>query len=588
MKIGVGGVTSQDVGLLFHVIDRDKGGTVSYQELRDGLREKKNPHGLRYEGFQYACEMLGLFTVLGGGDGAVRPKLCFGKDGKDRASKTEQQFSDDRLTKNCTKLFEHVSIPEKRRKRRNSNDSSATIRVVDYATMVKAVAHLRLVRHKIERDQRKNKGLEKYKYMDAMDAPLPGKASISQPKPPPRPPERKKKKKKKQGATKSTAREQLLQFSTLNGPNGPTQKTAIKGFGSTKVISETLSSNNGLTSPLGNLANNQSEALQLEQQRDEHFQRIVIMYPMEIQQQLVDMAQIFPFEIKSIKDKDWTALLALNEKQQNRVLDRMYTRLCGPDCAPELLERIKADKVRRHAAGRHRGCVSCKAKIQHAIGHDMYMGTVNNSFKTKKKEEVEFDHTIVPDWLSGHGGDYNFDDWTVSTLLDSSEKKQDGKEEDMAWGFSQNVEGLDTKVERSQTARARFKPITSPTKSQARVRIATAPSLSASSRRSPRQKRMATGGKSFSSKSIDVAVPSYFKEQTTRKRIIRQGLAQNSQLSMVKAVYNAVEDDPHDDDYVKSLARERSSYDRYTLPRTDLGNKLARLNSYRNVPMRYN
>ena len=92
----------------------------------------------------------------------------------------------------------------------------------------------------------------------------------------------------------------------------------------------------------------------------------------------------------------------------------------------------------------------------------------------------------MPDWLSGHGGDYNFDDWTVSTLLDSSEKKQDGKEEDMAWGFSQNVEGLDTKVERSQTARARFKPITSPTKSQARVRIATAPSLSASSRRSPR------------------------------------------------------------------------------------------------------
>ena len=62
MKIGVAGVTSQDVGLLFHAIDKDKGGTVSYQELRDGLREKLNPTGLRYEGFEYACEMLGKYT----------------------------------------------------------------------------------------------------------------------------------------------------------------------------------------------------------------------------------------------------------------------------------------------------------------------------------------------------------------------------------------------------------------------------------------------------------------------------------------------------------------------------------------------
>ena len=62
MKIGVAGVTSQDVGLLFHAIDKDKGGTMSYQELRDGLREKLNPTGLRYEGFEYACEMLGKYT----------------------------------------------------------------------------------------------------------------------------------------------------------------------------------------------------------------------------------------------------------------------------------------------------------------------------------------------------------------------------------------------------------------------------------------------------------------------------------------------------------------------------------------------
>ena len=79
------------------------------------------------------------------------------------------------------------------------------------------------------------------------------------------------------------------------------------------------------------------------------------------------MSRVFPNEVKSIKDKDWNALLALNEKQQNRVLDRMYTRLCGPDCDPEILEKLKQDKERRYASGRHRGCTSCKHRVRTKI-----------------------------------------------------------------------------------------------------------------------------------------------------------------------------------------------------------------------------
>ena len=65
IKIGVPGVTAKDVGLLFRTIDKDQSGTVSYQELRDGLREKSNPVGLRYQGFQYSVETLGLLHLLG-------------------------------------------------------------------------------------------------------------------------------------------------------------------------------------------------------------------------------------------------------------------------------------------------------------------------------------------------------------------------------------------------------------------------------------------------------------------------------------------------------------------------------------------
>jgi len=72
----------------------------------------------------------------------------------------------------------------------------------------------------------------------------------------------------------------------------------------------------------------------------------------------------------------------------------------------------------------------------------MYMG---DSAKTSKKvvEEIkEFDHTIVPDWLSGHSGAYNFDDWTVETLLVNNEENEKNEKtndsDDMKWGFENN------------------------------------------------------------------------------------------------------------------------------------------------------
>ena len=64
-------------------------------------------------------------------------------------------------------------------------------------------------------------------------------------------------------------------------------------------------------------------------------------------------------------------------------------------------------------------------------------------------------------------------------------------------------------------------------------------------------------------KNADGTYPSYFQEQTRSKNILRNGLAQNSQLSIIKGVYNQIEDDPHNDEYIKRRARERSSYDRY-------------------------
>ena len=516
------------------------------------------------------------------------------------------------MKENCHKLFEHVSVRLKQSSGSGSGDKNRTmastthLRIVDYAAMVRAVAHLRLVRHDAEFNRSKNEGLDKYNYMDQ----IPGKArrkkqkgggssklSPKPPKPPPRPPASKKK------TGKEMLRESVDKREAMGREGG--------GGGSGENY-KSSSSNSSSSSSSSKTDNGDDDEQQI------YFEKILARYSMNIQEKLSGMARIFPVEMKSISDKDWNALLTLSEERKHRVLDRMYERLlgAGPDCDPEILQRIKTEAQRkRYSSGRHRGCISCKAELQHPMGKEIYAGMSqpwhNKRKKKKKKKHVEYDHGTVPDWLSGHAGKHNFEDWTVATLLgnhdstsitplDASYEKEEEESGDMNWntfdGSSSSNDG------RSQTARApstqrRSKPSTF---DQRRSRMATAPSTGSSlmrsspnqmdgtRSRSPREKRISQGFLINPPKSIDVVVPSYFKEEAKKKRIIRNGLAQNSQLSLVKSVYNKIEADPHDDDYIKSLAQDRSSYDRFALPRTDLGNKLSRLGSYRNVPMRLN
>ena len=522
------------------------------------------------------------------------------------------------MKQNCHKLFEHVSVRLKQSSGSGGSDKNRTIastthlRIVDYVAMVRAVAHLRLVRHDAEFDRSKNEGLDKYNYMDQ----IPGKArrkkqrgggssklSPKPPKPPPRPPASKKKTGKEMLRESVDKREQAM-----GGEGG--------SGGSGENYTSTSSSSSSSNSKTDN-GNDDDDDDDDDDELQMYFENILARYSMDIQDKLSGMARIFPIEMKSISDKDWNALLTLSEERKHRVLDRMYERLlgAGPDCDPAILQRIKRDaQTKRYSSGRHRGCVSCKAKLKHPMGKEMYAGMSQpwhtKRKKKKEKKHVEYDHGTAPDWLSGHAGKHNFEDWTVATLLENHGSTGTtpldtsyGKEEengDMDWntfdGSSSSNDG------RSQTARApstqrRSKPSTF---DQRRSRMATAPSTGSSlmrsspnqmngaRSRSPREKRISQGFLINSPKSIDVVVPSYFKEETKKKRIIRSGLAQNSQLSLVKSVYNKIEADPHDDDYIKSLAQDRSSYDRFALPRTDLGNKLSRLRSYRNVPMRLN
>eukprot|EP00946_MAST-07B_sp_MAST-7B-sp1_P000725 g725.t1 len=76
-KVGISGVTSQDVGLLFKALDKDRGGTVSYQELRDGLRER-NVAALQFIAFLSAMQVLGLEYLFedepGSGLGIGKPQ----------------------------------------------------------------------------------------------------------------------------------------------------------------------------------------------------------------------------------------------------------------------------------------------------------------------------------------------------------------------------------------------------------------------------------------------------------------------------------------------------------------------------------
>ena len=85
----------------------------------------------------------------------------------------------EKIKPNCLKLFQRVSVRER---------ETSRIRIVDYKTMVKAVAHLRLMKYKTKRTDSNNRSLAKYKYMDQTSPS--SEKSKQQPKPPPRPPPR--------------------------------------------------------------------------------------------------------------------------------------------------------------------------------------------------------------------------------------------------------------------------------------------------------------------------------------------------------------------------------------------------------------
>ena len=571
-KIGIQGVSMKDVKLLFKAIDTDKGGTVSYQELRDGLRDRSGSggSGLRYEGFQCACQMLGLFPLLCPSDGSEEEVM----EEKDDEEKIEVDI--ETIKPNCLKLFHHVSVREK---------ETSRIRIVDYKTMVKAVAHLRLMKYKTKRTDANNRSLAKYKYMDQTSPS--SKKATQQPKPPPRPPPR------LNNVGKNMLRNSMYiheQEEVNGGIISKQQASHLVGDwvsgGSRKEKKKREKKKNKKTKAEIQL---EKQNEQLKKERDEKFLNLVSMFPQRIQEQLIDMASAFPHEIKSICEKDWIALLTMTGKQQNRVLERMYNRLCDPkNLSASELAKLKADQEKRRMEGRHRGCKSCKAKIKHAVGEDMYLGSIEEALL---KEQEPVDPYPVPDWLSGDAGKYTFDDWTVESLLDTQNTNvtntKNAKLGDMEWGPSDGSSS--SKGGRSQTARVRFKPTNTGRNNAANHRrTATAPLLRSGQRSSsPRQR--SPGVLMSAPKPIDVGVPVYFKQETAKKInfIGRYGnsKAQNSQLELVKNVYNDVASDPHNNEYKKSLAKGKGTYDRFILPRTDLGNKLARLGAYRNVPM---
>jgi hypothetical protein len=329
-------------------------------------------------------------------------------------------------------------------------------------------------------------------------------------------------------------------------------------------------------------------------------------------------------------------LKILNTKEQNQVLDQMYVRLCGPDADPEEIKKIIRD--REMAFGhQHRGCASCKHSLQHAIADEMYMPHRQLSRRAKKNLDESMAGSIgkLPDWLQGHGADPVFNDWTVGTLLGQPRSMTAPADTTGGLGLAAPIQGdqgwdfdhsdfereliADQEVfkrerdeagpKRSQTAfvsptkggrgNARFKPRRgqSPTGNWAKssgdweqVRTATAPlgktRYNMSGMGSPRERRLSPGFNITSPKSLQAAIPEYITGRINSRGVTRRGVAQNSSLSMVKSIYNAVTIDPHDKEYSHHTAAAVASFDRVALPRTDLGNKLERLGARGSRPGR--
>ena len=130
-KVGVSGVTSQDVSILFKALDKDKGGTLTYQELRNGLRERSNQESLQLPSFCNALTVLGLAYLFEDIEG--------------------EAFTSKKSMERAMKLFHHIS----RRCKWNNIDSATEeneYRRINFKSMAKSIAHIRFMKHKKEQE----------------------------------------------------------------------------------------------------------------------------------------------------------------------------------------------------------------------------------------------------------------------------------------------------------------------------------------------------------------------------------------------------------------------------------------------------
>ena len=111
----------------------------------------------------------------------------------------------------------------------------------------------------------------------------PGGRKINRPQPPPRPPTMKNNSKNNKNNKKTKIKLKLGNSITKDG--GVIQKSTVSGFGSSKVVTEKISStkNKNMAS---NTATTQDVQQDQERELDAHFEQIASMYAMEIQQKL--------------------------------------------------------------------------------------------------------------------------------------------------------------------------------------------------------------------------------------------------------------------------------------------------------------
>lgn len=255
-KVGVSGVTSQDISLLFKALDSDRGGTVSYQELRDGLRERNQAESVQFPAFRSAMYVLGLEYLFEDQPGG----------GLDSGSAKERAL----------KLFHHVSRPCKRNKV-DRNDPHE-YRKLDFRSMVRSIAHVRLMKYQREREKRLSEGLEAedeafmqlHGDLAPMDLPAKTKNRIKKnsaaPRPPPRPP---------------APRRRELDSNRTASPN------SIASSKSRRV-----------SSPDSSDTKQPSNESEKETALDKFFNKTIKMFVEEVEMKLIEMGKLFPEHIK--------------------------------------------------------------------------------------------------------------------------------------------------------------------------------------------------------------------------------------------------------------------------------------------------